>query len=96
MSATGHPSVAERFALPPTPPDTPAPLEAMAHRLQTPEGKKLYALRKHTPIRSSDFFKSALGFRRLVLREIGNVRGAWNLVTTVYNVKRMFVLTLAS
>jgi Transposase DDE domain len=44
-----HPSLDERFAAPPPAPENPTAVEAMAHRLQTPEGKKLYALRKHTP-----------------------------------------------
>src|SRR6202795_4111286 len=41
-----HPSLAERFAKAPPAPENPTPLAAMSHRLQTPEGKKLYALRK--------------------------------------------------
>ena len=42
-----HPTLDERFAGPLSPPPKdPTPLEAMDHRLQTPEGKKLYALRK--------------------------------------------------
>jgi hypothetical protein len=41
-----HPSLAERFAVAPPVPEDPTPLEAMAHRLQTPEGKALY---KQTP-----------------------------------------------
>ncbi len=44
-----HPSLAERFADAPPPPDAAAPFKTMAHRLKTPEGKKLYGLRKHTP-----------------------------------------------
>src|SRR3954471_2222463 len=44
-----HPPLAERFAPDPPPPEQPTPLEAMAHRLQTQEGRKLYALRKHPP-----------------------------------------------
>jgi hypothetical protein len=48
-----HPSLSERFAGAPAAPENPTPVEAMAHRLQTPEGKKLYALRKHTPNRCS-------------------------------------------
>ena len=43
-----HPSLGERFAEAPSPPQDPTPLEAMSHRLQTPEGKKRYALRKNT------------------------------------------------
>jgi hypothetical protein len=36
-----HPSLDERFAAAPLAPENPSPLEAMAHRLATPEGKKL-------------------------------------------------------
>ncbi len=44
-----HPTPDERFAEPPPPPREPTPLQAMDHRLKTPEGKKRYALRKQTP-----------------------------------------------
>ena len=44
-----HPSLHERVAAAGPAPDHPTLVEAMAHRLQTPEGKKLYALRKPTP-----------------------------------------------
>ena len=47
--APHHPSLDERFAAAPPAPKNPTPLEAMAHRLATPEGKKLYGRRKHTP-----------------------------------------------
>src|SRR5688572_6131820 len=42
-----HPGLSDRFAAAPPAPENPTPVEAMAHRLKTPEGKKLYALRKH-------------------------------------------------
>jgi transposase len=87
-----HPSLAERFADAPPPPDAPTPLEAMAHRLKTPEGKKLYGLRKQTPEPVFGIIKSALGFRQFLLRGLDNVRGEWNLVTMAWNMKRMFVL----
>ncbi len=38
-----HPPVGERFETPPPPPENPTPVEAMAHRLKTPEGRDLYA-----------------------------------------------------
>jgi hypothetical protein len=44
-----HQPLSERFADAPPAPENPTPVEAMAYRLRTPEGKKLYALRKHTP-----------------------------------------------
>jgi transposase len=87
-----HPPLAERFAPAPPPPDDPAPLAAMAHRLKTPEGRQLYALRKHTPEPVFGIIKSALGFRQFLLRGLDNVRGEWNLVTMAYNVKRLFAL----
>jgi hypothetical protein len=35
------------------PPDSATPMQKMAHRLKTPEGKALYALRKQTRSRCS-------------------------------------------
>jgi Transposase DDE domain len=87
-----HPPLAERFAPDPPPPEQPTPLEAMAHRLQTQEGKKLYALRKHTPEPVFGIIKSALGFRQFLLRGLDKVRGEWNLVTMAFNLKRLFTL----
>ena len=79
----------------PAAPENPTPVEAMAHRLQTPEGKKLYALRKQTPEPVFGIIKSVLGFRQFLLRGLDNVRGEWNLVTMAWNMKRMFALSLA-
>jgi transposase len=91
-----HPSLDERFANAPPPPEKPTPLEAMEHRLKTPEGKKLYALRKQTPEPVFGIIKSVLGFRQFLLRGLDRVRGEWNLVTMAWNVKRMFVLAGAN
>ena len=44
-----HPPLAERFAAAPEAPQDPTPVEAMAHRLTTPAGRALYALRKQMP-----------------------------------------------
>jgi len=67
----------------------------MGHRLQTPEGKRLYALRKQTPEPVFGIIKSVLGFRQFLLRGLDRVRGEWNLVTMAWNMKRMFVLASA-
>ena len=92
-----HPTLDERFAGPLSPPPKdPTPLEAMDHRLQTPEGKKLYALRKQIPEPVFGIIKSVLGFRQFLLRGLDNVRGEWNLVTMAWNIKRMFVLAGAN
>ena len=90
-----HPSLRERFAGAPAAPENPTPVEAMAYRLQTPEGKKLYALRKHTPEPVFGIIKSVLGFRRFLLRGLEKVKGEWSLVTMAWNLKRMFALKVA-
>ncbi len=87
-----HPSLAERFAPAPPPPPDPTPVEAMAHRMKTPDGKKLYSLRKQTPEPVFGIIKSVLGFRQFLLRGIDGARGEWSLVTMAWNMKRMFVL----
>jgi transposase len=90
-----HPSLSERFAEAPSAPDDPTAVEAMAHRLKTLEGRKLYAQRKHTPEPVFGIIKSVLGFRQFLLRGLDKVRGEWNLVTMAWNLKRMFVLSPA-
>ncbi len=90
-----HRSLGERFADAPPAPENPTPVEAMAYRLRTPEGKKLYALRKHTPEPVFGIIKSVLGFRQFLLRGLDNVKGEWTLVTMAWNVKRMFALKAA-
>jgi hypothetical protein len=90
-----HPPLAERFAKTPAAPDDPTPVEAMAHRLKTPEGRVLYALRKQTPEPVFGIIKSVLGFRQFSLRGLKKARGEWSLVTMAWNVKRMFVLNPA-
>ena len=64
----------------------------MAHRLATPEGKKLYGRRKHTAEPVCGIIKSVLGFRQFLLRGLDKVRGGWGLVTMAWNMKRMFAL----
>ena len=90
-----HPSLSERFAAAPPAPQNPTPVEAMAHRLQTPDGKALYAKRKCMPEPVFGIVKSVLGFSQFLLRGLDNVRGEWSLVTMAWNVKRMFALKAA-
>jgi hypothetical protein len=90
-----HPSLSERFADAPPPPTDPTPVEAMAYRLATPEGKKLYRLRKQMPEPVFGIIKSVLGFRQFLLRGLDKVRGEWSLVTMAWNLKRMFTLCSA-
>jgi transposase len=90
-----HPPLSERFEEPPPAPQDPTPVEANAHRLKTPEGRKLYALRKQTPEPVFGIIKSVMGFRQFSLRGLEAVRGEWSLVTMSWNIKRMFVLAAA-
>ncbi|BCH30453.1 hypothetical protein MesoLjLc_23830 [Mesorhizobium sp. L-8-10] len=85
----------ERFAAAPPAPQNPTPVEAMQHRLATPEGRKVYALRKQTPEPVFGIIKSVMGFRQFHLRGLENVKGEWNLVTMAWNMKRMFALCRA-
>jgi transposase len=98
LIATGrqghHPSWRERFAATPPAPENPTPVEAMAWRLRTPQGKQLYALRKQTPEPVFGIIKSVMGFRQFLLRGLDRVRGEWSLVTMSWNIKRMYALSL--
>ncbi len=91
-----HPAVDERFAPAPPAPEDPTPLVEMRHRLKTPEGRALYAKRKHTPEPVFGIIKSVLGFRQFSLRGLAGARGEWSLVTMAWNVKRMFNLSQAT
>ncbi len=91
-----YPDLAVRFAPTPPLPQHPTPVEAMAHRLRTPQGRALYALRKHTPEPVFGIIKSVLGFRQFRLRGLDGARGEWSLVTMAWNLKRMFALTAAA
>ena len=87
-----YPSLAERFEDTPPTPENPTPVEAMAYRLKTPDGRKLYALRKQVPEPVFGIIKSVLGFRQFLLRGLDRVQGEWSLVTMAWNMKRLFVL----
>ncbi len=87
-----YPPLSERFAAAPEAPKDPTPVEAMAHKLKTPTGRALYALRKQTPEPVFGIIKSVLGFRQFTLRGLEKVRGEWSLVTMAWNLKRMFNL----
>ena len=75
---------------PPAPPPGAAVAEVMAHRLETKAGKDLYGLRKQTVEPVFGIIKEALGFRRFLLRGLEKVNLEWTLVTTSYNLKRLF------
>jgi transposase len=88
-----HPPLSERFAEAAPAPQNPTPLEAMRHRLQTPAGRRLYALRKQIPEPVFGIIKSVMGFRQFLLRGLDRVQGEWSLVTMAWNMRRMYALT---
>lgn len=87
-----HPGWQKRFEEAGPAPENPTPMQAMAHRLATAEGKRLYALRKQIPEPVFGIIKSVMGFRQFSLRGLQKVKGEWNLVTLAWNVRRMFAL----
>ena len=87
-----HQSPWERFAEPAPLPENPCPVEKMKHRLKTKEGRAIYAQRKSTVEPVFGIIKHVIGFRQFLLRGLEAVRGEWNLVSTAYNLKRMFAL----
>ena len=84
----------QRFApAPKAPPASASAMHKMAHRLKTPGGKALYALRKQTPEPVFGIIKSVMGFDQFLLRGFDNVKGEWNLVAMSWNIRRMFALS---
>ena len=66
----------------------------MKWRMQTPDGRKLYAQRKSTVEPAFGIIKAVMGFRQFLLRGLQAVQGEWALVCTAWNLKRMHVLKL--
>ena len=71
------------------------PIEQLHHRLQTNEGKKIYAKRKSTVEPVFGIIKQVLGFRQFLLRGFEKAKGEWNLVAIAYNLKRLHTLQTA-
>jgi transposase len=80
---------------PPPPPPEAAVADRMAHRLETAEGKQLYGLRKQTVEPVFGIIKQAIGFRSFLLRGKEKAGLEWTLVTTSYNLKRLFNLGMS-
>jgi len=82
----------ERFREDPEPPQNATAVQAMRHRLQTREGKALYATRKSTVETVFGIIKQVLGFRQFLLRGLDSVQSEWSLVCIGWNLKRMHAL----
>jgi hypothetical protein len=81
-----------RFREDPEPPQNPSSVQAMRHRLQTKEGKALYAKRKSTVETVFGIIKQVQGFRQFLLRGLDSVQSEWTLVCIGWNLKRMHAL----
>jgi len=82
----------ERFGEEPEPPQNATAVQAMKHRLQTREGKAVYATRKSTVETVFGIIKHTLEFRQFLLRGLDSVQSEWSLVCIGWNLKRMHAL----
>jgi hypothetical protein len=67
------------------PPPEATPIEAMAHRLRTPEGHALYKQRSHIAETPFAHAKHNLGFRRFTSRGINRAAAEFNFHALVHN-----------
>ena len=81
-----------------SPPKEPkaAWLKTMRERLEEPENRERYRLRKQTVEPVFGVVKQAMGFRQFLLRGIDRVEGEWALVMLAYNCKRLKNLMTAA
>jgi hypothetical protein len=87
-----HLPLGERMTVPEPPAEGVSALEEMTYRMKTPEGRVLYGRRKSTVEPVFGQIKRVLGFRQFMLRGFARICGEWSLVTTAYNIRRLFQL----
>ena len=63
-----------------------SPIEAMEHRLRTPEGAALYSKRQHTVEPVFGTIKEARGYRRFTRRGLAAAQAEWQLITAAHNI----------
>ena len=85
--------LAARFIDPAPLPEDTEPIDKMRSKLKSVEGRKVYAQRKSTVEPVFGIVKHVLGFRQFFLRGKEAVSGEWTLVSTAWNMKRMFALS---
>ena len=67
-------------------------MKAMKEKMEKPESKALYRLRKQTVEPVFGIIKQALGFRQFLLRGLRKVELEWELVSCAYNLRRLATL----
>lgn len=70
----------------------PTSVEKMKHRLQTIEGKAIYAQRKSVIEPIFGIIKQVMGFRQFMLRGFKKAQGEWRLICMAYNLKRLHTI----
>lgn len=84
--------IQDRFKEPDILPDDPTIVEKNKYRLQTKQGKQIYAKRKSTVEPVFGIIKQIQGFRQFFLRGFQKAKGEWNLMCIGYNLKRMHIM----
>jgi transposase len=72
-----------------TAPEGADPIEAMAHRLRTPQGIAQYAMRSHIAETPFGHAKHNPGFRRFTGRGLARARSEWTFHTAVHNISKI-------
>jgi len=67
----------------------------MHQRLQSPEGRSIYAKRKSTIEPAFGVIKHVMQFRAFLVRGLTRTRGEWKLVCIAFNMKRLSKLSIA-
>jgi transposase len=74
----------------PPPPESSSVAERMRYKLRTPEGRAVYKRRKAVVEPVFGQIKEARGFRRFLLRGLGNVAAEWKLICATHNLLKLF------
>jgi hypothetical protein len=82
----------ERFKKPEPIPEDADNVIKMKYRLESAEGKAVYAMRKSTVEPVFGIIKSVLGYRQFLRRGLKNVNAEWTLVSLAWNLKRKHML----
>ncbi|HUR22537.1 MAG TPA: transposase [Acidimicrobiales bacterium] len=72
------------------PPDGASALDAMEHRLRTPEGAATYAKRSTTVEPVFGDHKENRGYRRFMRRGLSAVQSEWALINTSHNLMKLY------
>jgi hypothetical protein len=71
-------------------PTNPTQAEAMREKLKSPEGRAVYAQRKHVVEPVFGQIKEVRGFRRFSFRGLDKVAAEWDLICLTHNLLKLF------